>query len=124
MEQLHPLSGDVIEKWMDVPKPGTTEYASKPYAFQIYSGYVTGSGNYIDVFIPCNVKRISDITSVTLGSDAIAFTIDGKQTMDSAVSVSSIWSANGIFAEFALPTTATPNTVASLRTSATQIDAT
>jgi hypothetical protein len=70
------------------------------------------------------VKNISGVSSVKLGSDAIAFTTTGKKTMDGLTSTSSYWSANGIYAEFALPSSATANTVASLRTSALKIVAT
>ena len=105
-------------------QPGTTEINSPSYSFQIYSGYITGSGNYIDVFIPCDVKNISGITSVTLGSDSIAFTTGGMKTMNGAVSRASYKCGNGIYAEFTLPSLGTEYTPASLRASSIKIVAT
>lgn len=104
--------------------PGTKTINAGSTAAMMFSGHITGSGNYIDVFIPINCADISGITSVTLGSTSTLYTANTSASMNSvqATTVSKV-DSYGIFAEFPTPSTLTndKNKVASLRTSAVTI---
>ena len=97
---------------------GSNSWTSPTNTFHIFAGYITGSGNYIDIFIPYNVDNINDVSSVTLGSSAVAYTPNDSLTMNNATAVSCAKCIGGVFAEFQLPSTQSLRMVAaSLRTS-------
>ena len=89
----------------------------------IFAGYITGSGAYIDVWIPIDTSRVSSVTSVQLGSSADAYTANAKISMDSKNATELKITNHGVYAEFSLGQTLSDdkNRVASLRCSSVTI---
>lgn len=52
----------------------------------ICAGYNTGSGNYVDVFVPVNTNN-KTVTSVTAGSTSVIFDANGRNTFTSAPTI-------------------------------------
>ena len=89
----------------------------------IFAGHITGSGAYIDVWIPIDTSRVSSVTSVKLGSSADAYTANAMISMDSKNATELKITNHGVYAEFALGQTLSgdKNRVASLRCSSVTI---
>ena len=82
----------------------------------ILSGYITGSGNYIDVFLPLNTsgKTVTSVTAVE-SNETRLFTVDGTVSFSSAPTISLVEKTNfGLRLEIALPSTQTPNRTATI----------
>ena len=94
---------------------GTLRPGAQDLEYGIYSGYITGSGNYVDVFIPCMIcTSVTSITITSTGTMAL-FGVSGRVTLDGITpTVLGLW-RNGLALEFTLPSTYTPvNSAASV----------
>ena len=47
---------------------------SESFVASVFSGYITGSGNYTDFFVPIKIRPGHTVTSVTLGTSAKVYT--------------------------------------------------
>ena len=102
---------------------GSNSLTTPSSAYITFAGYVTGSGNYVDVFIPCDTSRITSVTSVKLGSYATLFTTSTAIEISGSTAVEYAKTSLGIHAEFATGSTLTSdkNRVASVRTTSVTI---
>ena len=102
---------------------GSNSLTAPSGAYITFAGYVTGSGNYVDVFIPCDTSRITSVTSVKLGSYATLFTTSTAIEISGSTAVEYAKTSLGIHAEFATGSTLTSdkNRVASVRTTSVTI---
>ena len=80
----------------------------------ICAGYNTGSGSYVDAFIPINTNG-KTITAVTATADTVVFTPSGRVSFSNvpAISVKSVF-RNGVLIEITYPSTQTSNVCASV----------
>ena len=94
-------------------KPGSN-YIGKT----ILAAYNTGSGGYLAVFLPCDVSRISAISSVTLAANSVVFSSEGRYGLDGSELTAADTGIQtvGITFEIPYPTQQTPNIAASLLT--------
>ena len=81
----------------------------------VLAGYNTGSGNYIDVFLPIDTSGITSITSASFQATSASYTKDGRVQFSSDTNASTIEKTNGgVFIEFAYASTQTANIAATL----------
>lgn len=75
----------------------------------ILAGYITGSGNYVDAFIPINTCG-KTVTSISASKNTSVFTIDGNIRFSSAPTITLVERTDfGLRIDVTLPSTQTPN---------------
>lgn len=94
-------------------KPGSN-YIGKT----ILAAYNTGSGNYVTAYLPCDVSRISAITSITLAANSVVFSSEGRYELAGSELTASnkLIETSGISFEMPYTTQQTSNIAASLLT--------
>lgn len=78
-----------------------------------YAGFNTGSGNYVDFFVPLILGNGRTVSSVTFKGSVFSGTTRNYVSSASSVEVLNV-TRNGIFCEYHYPSTQTPNVPASV----------